>query len=166
MRQRSALIDEETWTAVRDQSLPTRRTNRRKADAAEPSLLAAVLVDARGERFTPSHAVKKGRRYRCYVSTAVITQAGTDRAQGWRLPAREIEDFDDPVCGGCRSDSADQGQIGVTVSPPGPPGQRSTTFCRTRWAGYEPVEFRETMTEMAWSLTVPPVTHDTNAALP
>ena len=76
---------------------------------AEPSLLAGVLVDARGERFTPSHAFKKGRRYRCYVSTALITQAGTDRAQGWRLPAQEIEDCDDPVCGGCRSDSADQG---------------------------------------------------------
>jgi len=51
-----------------------------------------VLVDARGERFTPSHAVKQGRRYRYYVSTALITEAGMDRAQGWRLPAQEIED--------------------------------------------------------------------------
>src|SRR5207253_8195850 len=50
------------------------------------------LVDARGERFTPSHAVKKGRRYRYYVSTALITEAGTDQSQGWRLPAQEIED--------------------------------------------------------------------------
>jgi site-specific DNA recombinase len=51
-----------------------------------------VLFDAGGERLTPSHAVKKGRRYRYYVSTALITQAETDRAQGWRLPAQEIED--------------------------------------------------------------------------
>jgi site-specific DNA recombinase len=43
-------------------------------------------------RLTPSHAVKKGRRYRYYVSGALITEAGTDRAQGWRLAAREIED--------------------------------------------------------------------------
>ena len=48
--------------------------------------------DARGERFTPSHAVKKGRRYRYYISTALITDAGTDRARGWRLAAREIEE--------------------------------------------------------------------------
>src|SRR6266403_1987580 len=68
-------------------SLPTRQT----IDAG-PSLLAGALVDARGERFTPSHAVKKGRRYRYYVSTALITEAGTDHAQGWRLPAQEIED--------------------------------------------------------------------------
>src|SRR5207253_8684648 len=65
---------------------------RRKADAAEPSLLTGLLVDTRGERLTPSHAVKKGRRYRYYVSAALITEAGTDRAQGWRLAAREIED--------------------------------------------------------------------------
>jgi hypothetical protein len=36
--------------------------------------------------------VKKGRRYRYYISTALITDAGTDRAQGWRLAAREIEE--------------------------------------------------------------------------
>jgi hypothetical protein len=66
--------------------------HRRKAKAAEPSLLAGLLVDARGERLTPSHAVKKGRRYRYYVSAALITDAGTDRAQGWRLAAREIEE--------------------------------------------------------------------------
>jgi site-specific DNA recombinase len=51
-----------------------------------------LLVDARGERLTPSHAVKKGRRYRYYVSAALITEAGTDRAYGWRLAAQEIED--------------------------------------------------------------------------
>jgi len=33
-----------------------------------------------------------GRRYRYYVSAALITEAGTDRAQGWRLAASEIEE--------------------------------------------------------------------------
>src|SRR5690348_10979336 len=44
------------------------------------------------ERLTPSHAVKKGRRYRYYISAALIAEAGTDRAQGWRLAAKEIEE--------------------------------------------------------------------------
>src|SRR5467141_727164 len=90
--QHPALIDAEAWTAVRDQLVTNATNHRRKADAAEPSLLAGLLTDARGERFTPSHAVKKGRRYRYYVSTALITEAGTDQSQGWRLPAQEIED--------------------------------------------------------------------------
>jgi DNA invertase Pin-like site-specific DNA recombinase len=90
--QHPALIDDESWSTVRDQLAANTSDHRRKAKAAEPSLLAGLLVDARGERFTPSHAVKKGRRYRYYISTALITDAGTDRAQGWRLAAREIEE--------------------------------------------------------------------------
>src|SRR3984893_7851517 len=83
-----ALIDAETWAAARDQLAANARAHRRKAHATEPSLLAGVLVNARGERLTASHAVKKGRRYRYYVST----ETGTDRPQGGRLAAQEIED--------------------------------------------------------------------------
>jgi hypothetical protein len=90
--QQSALIDDESWSAVRDQLSSNMSNHRRRTRAAEPSLLAGLLVDARGERLTPSHAVKKGRRYRYYVSAALITEAGTGRAQGWRLAAREIEE--------------------------------------------------------------------------
>jgi DNA invertase Pin-like site-specific DNA recombinase len=89
--QHPALIDNETWTAVRDR-LAANAGDHRKVKSAEPSLFAGLLIDARGERLTPSHAVKKGRRYRYYVSASLITEAGTDRAQGWRLAAREIED--------------------------------------------------------------------------
>ncbi len=92
--QHPALIDAETWTAVRDQLVTNATNHRRKADAAEPSLLAGLLTDARGERFTPSHAVKKGRRYRYYVSTALITEAGTDQsADALTSPALLIERF-------------------------------------------------------------------------
>ena len=90
--QHPALIDDETWTAVRNQLSANTGDHRRKAKAAEPSLLTGLLFDARGERLTPSHAVKKGRRYRYYISAALITEAGTDRAQGWRLAAKEIEE--------------------------------------------------------------------------
>jgi site-specific DNA recombinase len=90
--QHPALIEDEAWTAVRDQLAGNARDHRRKTKAAEPSLLTGLLVDARGERLTPSHAVKKGRRYRYYVSAALITDAGTDRAHGRRLAAKEIEE--------------------------------------------------------------------------
>jgi hypothetical protein len=39
---------------------------------------------------TPSHAINKGQRYRYYVSAALITEAGTDRAQSRRMVARVI----------------------------------------------------------------------------
>jgi len=86
-----ALIDAETWNAVRDQLAANASRHGSKANAVEPSLLAGVLIDGDGKRLTPSHAVRNRRRYRYYVSTALITEAGSDRAQGWRLAAREIE---------------------------------------------------------------------------
>jgi site-specific DNA recombinase len=87
-----ALIEDGTWITVRDRLAANAGDHRRKPKAAEPSLLAGLLVDAEGQRLTPSHAVKKGRRYRYYVSAALITEAGTDRAQGLRFAAREIEE--------------------------------------------------------------------------
>src|SRR5437763_397644 len=90
--QQPALIDDESWSTVRDQLAANTSDHRRKANATEPSLLAGLLVDAQGARLTPSHAVKKGRRSRYYVSAALVSDAGTDRAQGWRLAAREIEE--------------------------------------------------------------------------
>jgi hypothetical protein len=50
------------------------------------------LVDAQGARLTPTHAVNKGRRYRYYVSAALITEAAKDGTLSWRLAAQEIED--------------------------------------------------------------------------
>jgi hypothetical protein len=59
-----ALIDDETWTAVRDRLAVNAGDHRHRGRAAEPSLLAGLLVDAQGQRLTPSQAVKNSRRYR------------------------------------------------------------------------------------------------------
>src|SRR5438874_4656268 len=48
--QHRALIDAVTWAAVRDQVAGNGSDHRRQARAAEPSLLAGLLVDARGQR--------------------------------------------------------------------------------------------------------------------
>ena len=40
---------------------------------------------------TPSHAIKKGTRYRYYVSRPLITKDPTESFTGLRLPAAEIE---------------------------------------------------------------------------
>jgi DNA invertase Pin-like site-specific DNA recombinase len=87
--QHEAIIDPETWAAVQaklsSQAPPPAASPR----ARRPSSLRGKLFDEAGERLTPSHTVKSGRRYRYYVSRAV----GRKRrgASGWRLPALEIE---------------------------------------------------------------------------
>jgi hypothetical protein len=47
--------------------------------------------DGDGNRMTPSHAVKKGTRYRYYVSCSLITKDRTENAAALRIPAAEIE---------------------------------------------------------------------------
>jgi hypothetical protein len=54
------------------------------------SLLTGLLFDGEGHRMTPTHAVKKGRRYRYYVSRPLIVGSST-AAAGIRIPAAEIE---------------------------------------------------------------------------
>jgi len=41
-------------------------------------------------KYRNAHAINKGQRYRYYVSAALITEAGTDRAQGRRIVPRVL----------------------------------------------------------------------------
>jgi len=64
---------------------------RRPHSSDAPSLLAGLLFDAQGCRFTPSPANKAGRLYRFYVERALITGEQPSRAKLRRIPATEIE---------------------------------------------------------------------------
>ena len=85
------IIDQETWAAVQDLLASNAVVRRCRSNAKAPSLLAGLLIDADGNRMRPSHANKAGRRYRYYIST-VLTEESADAVDGWRLPARTIEE--------------------------------------------------------------------------
>jgi site-specific DNA recombinase len=89
--QHSAIIERATWDAVQAQLAANQHGHRLRANAAEPSLLAGCLVDQDGERLTPSHANKRGRRYRYYVSRRLIEGDRNDAPAGLRVPAHKIE---------------------------------------------------------------------------
>jgi site-specific DNA recombinase len=89
--QHAALIEDDIWAAVLAGLAGNGPERHRAAAAREPSLLAGLLFDAAGEHLSPSHAVKQGRRYRYYVSRALIAEAGTDSKRGLRLPAHDLE---------------------------------------------------------------------------
>jgi hypothetical protein len=50
-----------------------------------------LLQDTQGTRFTPSHAVKRGRRYRYYVGRSAKSNLQSAASPTVRLPAGEIE---------------------------------------------------------------------------
>ena len=78
------------------------------ARAKHPSLLTGMVFDETGERLTPTYAVKKGTRYRYYVSTSLITGAGKNRSNGRRIPAGNLENL---VIDRLRAFLADYGAI-------------------------------------------------------
>ena len=55
------------------------------------SPLLGKIFDQTGNRLTPSHAVKNGRRYRYYVSRGLVVGTSQEDPDGWRLPAAQIE---------------------------------------------------------------------------
>jgi site-specific DNA recombinase len=56
-----------------------------------PRGIGSMVFDETGERLTPTHAVKKGTRYRYYVSTSLITGAVKSQSNGRRIPAANLE---------------------------------------------------------------------------
>ena len=89
--QHEAIIDAELWQRVQVR-LASNRQARALGEAADaPSLFTGLIVDGDGQRMTPTHAVKKGRRYRYYVSAQLISGTRSDHAKGWRIPAGDIE---------------------------------------------------------------------------
>ena len=85
------IIDQSLWEAVRTQVASNSAQRNDDGNTHQPSLLAGMLFDGDGNRMTPSHAVKKGTRYRYYVSRSLITKDRTETSAGLRIPAAEIE---------------------------------------------------------------------------
>ena len=83
-----AIVSIELWERVQTR-LKENMVGEPRGRQTLPSPLLGKLVDEAGEPLTPSHAVKNGRRYRYYISKALVT--GTADAGGWRLPAEAIE---------------------------------------------------------------------------
>ncbi|MGH6719469.1 MAG: recombinase family protein, partial [Alphaproteobacteria bacterium] len=87
-----AIIDQDLWDAVQPKLAQNRVARHNGAHARQPSLLAGLLWDDAGRRFTPSHAVKDGKRYRYYVQRLRPDERVPGRKPRLkRLPAAEIE---------------------------------------------------------------------------
>ena len=88
--EQEAIVPRELWNKVQARLAEGKAGDRAATNSGETSLLTGLLYDDTGDRLTPSHASKKGRRYRYYISRRLIEQ-GSDDPTAWRLPAREIE---------------------------------------------------------------------------
>jgi site-specific DNA recombinase len=86
----SPIVDHESWNRVQRQLAEHTQVSagsRHDSDA----LLAGKLFDDRGNRMGASHATRRGRRYRYYVSQAMLQGHKEDVGSVARVPAMELE---------------------------------------------------------------------------
>ena len=84
------IVDQEIWDRVQS-LLAEHAQNRAGARQDSDALLAGKFFDDRGNLMSPSHATKGGRRYRYYVSQAVLQGRKEDAGSIFRVRAMEIE---------------------------------------------------------------------------
>jgi site-specific DNA recombinase len=82
--QHPAIIAQETFHAVQQLLAAGKQERRVRSNAKDANLLSRLLFDVAGNGLIASHATKKSRRYRYYITRP-------DVAQPLRLPAGEIE---------------------------------------------------------------------------
>ena len=92
--QHPAIIEMEQWERVQVILTDQSAIPRGQCNSGRPtSPLAGKLFDISGERLTPVHTQKAGRRYAYYISQGLKTAAAPNQqGSGWRLPARALED--------------------------------------------------------------------------
>jgi DNA invertase Pin-like site-specific DNA recombinase len=86
------IVDKELFEAVQAK-LKDRAVTRKLRRSRSPSFLAGLLFDDRGNAMSPSHANKKGVRYRYYVSQAVLQNRKDEASNIARVAAPDIEEL-------------------------------------------------------------------------
>ena len=89
--QHDPIIDPTRFDTIQAQLMEKSAKPRAKPAATHPSPLAGKLFNETGDRLTPSHALKAGKRYRYYISRRLIAGARDDAGTGWRLPEDRLE---------------------------------------------------------------------------
>jgi DNA invertase Pin-like site-specific DNA recombinase len=151
------IVDQDLWERVRALMSENVRARRHGANANAPSLLRGLLYDEEGNRFTPSHAVKRGKRYRYYVSQRVIRDTASPSAQPGRIPARELEQV---VLDELKSFLSSADQVSTTLSKLDDDLEithaliQSAAGCARRLEGVSPSSLSETLEKIVLRILI------------
>src|SRR5258707_8209344 len=85
------IVPRNLWDKVQAQLNSNLQSHRNRGKEQASSLLTGLVEDAAGNRFTPSFTIRRGRRYRYYVSQLAIKSLSGERNGPTRVPAHELE---------------------------------------------------------------------------
>jgi site-specific DNA recombinase len=110
--QHEPIVSDEVWDRVQEKLASQRSQRKSRSNAASPSLLKGLLYDEKGERLSPSHSSKNGKRYRYYISHQLL-QKKDNSQDSWRLPAHELEKL---VCDALASFIGNKSKLASAIS--------------------------------------------------
>ena len=84
----SAIVDEDLWNTVQAK-LSGNLTRRRQARIESGAVLGGLIFDDRGNRMSPTYTVRRGNRYRYYISQAQLR--GKREGSRPRIGADDVE---------------------------------------------------------------------------
>ena len=85
------IIDRWTFNKAQELLINNRIKYKNRLISTNSSLLASKLYDDKGNYMSPSHSNKKGKRYRYYVSQALLQSRKNEAGSVSKIPAAEIE---------------------------------------------------------------------------
>jgi site-specific DNA recombinase len=155
--QHEAIIEPELWQIVQDRLAANRHERTLVGGAEAPSLLAGLIFDSDGNRMTPTHATKSGRRYRYYVTASLLTSDRPQAHGGMRVPAGDIEGL---VLDRLRTFFSSSAEISDTIAPLGLNAatqrevlERSAKLAE-RWATLASLELRERVRSLVQQIRI------------
>jgi hypothetical protein len=101
------ILDRELFEAVQSR-LAQQSVSRKIKSSKTPSFLAGMIFDDRGHAMSPSHANKKGVRYRYYVSQALLQSRKSEAGSVARVSAPDVEQI---VCNAIRETYPTSGEV-------------------------------------------------------
>lgn len=104
----AAIIDRALWDAVHITLTENRIVRAGGSNNKSPSLLTGRIFDEAGGRLSPTWSVKKGTRYRYYISTTLLRGKAADTSNRLRIPAGDLETI---VVKRLRALFADRGEL-------------------------------------------------------
>jgi DNA invertase Pin-like site-specific DNA recombinase len=85
-----AIVNEKLWSEVQ-QRLTENRATRRKSRVETGALLRGLIFDDRGNLMSPTYSVRRGNRYRYYISGALLHDRRSEAGTRARVNADDIE---------------------------------------------------------------------------
>ncbi|MGI9353477.1 MAG: recombinase family protein [Rhizobiaceae bacterium] len=97
--QHDAIIEAEKWEHVQQLLKEQSARIRGSKQKGRRSPLVGKIFDETGDRLTPSHSKKDGKRLRYYISRRLVTDRSQKHPDAWRLPGPQLEALISDVIG-------------------------------------------------------------------